>query len=299
MSASADKIRYNLFNPRHPRIYHPRFFFFEIQEIFRTLMVKTPGRDEGWGETTGINLLYCPDSHIFKLVNQWQCFLWRIFDYRLKLIMNRTTLIFPLLLLLFAIPVYAQLSQPQLDSVVKNYTQDLKRRGVDTICVFNEYCIGCFFYSEKDQCLEKILFLPTYIFWKEKGKTFMTKKNACYDYSTREISNDSFWYFYLANRDKIKKEELKIPQYIEMINGKKKIQSLPVDHGVYFQIIFDIAGNSMTKNFNSFYLTKELGEKEEHNINYEFNTKTFLNKLHESLLRTSKMEKKKLVETLR
>jgi len=200
-------------------------------------------------------------------------------------------------------PVQAQLQQSQLDSLIKNYTRQLQKSGIDTICVFEEYCIGCMFIAENgdNQCLQNILFLPTYIFWKKDGKTMMTKKDICNDYSVQQTGFDSFWQFYLNNKEKIKKEELKPPQYVEMVNGRKKISTLQVDRGIYFRISFNIAGNNVTKVINNYFFTKELGEKEEHNINYEYNVQSVLNTLHENLLKTVKEEskRKKLAATLR
>ena len=129
----------------------------------------------------------------------------------------------------------------------------------------------------------------------------MTKKDPCFDYSVQQVSNDSCWYYYLANREKIKKEELKIPQYIEIVNGKEKIHSLETDHSVYFRIILNMKNDSMTKEINNFFFTKELGVNGENNINYEYNTHTLLNSLHLILQRVTKEEsaKKRLVATLR
>lgn len=196
--------------------------------------------------------------------------------------MNTNKIAFFLLLQLISVTVFAQLSQPQLDSLVKKYTQSLHQKGIDTICVYNEYCIGCLFdpVSGNNLCVDQFHSLPTYIFWKEKGKSFVTKKDVCFDYTILTISIDSFWNFYLGNRNKIKKENLKLPQYIELVNGKKKINSIDIDHSIYFDLTMDIASDVMTKKLNSFFFTRELGPNEELNINYDYNIGTSLNGLH-------------------
>jgi hypothetical protein len=203
----------------------------------------------------------------------------------------------------FAISTFGQLSQQQLDSIVKKYTQNLQEKGIDTFCIYNEYCIGCLFQAVtgKNLCVENFSSLPTYIFWKDKGKTFVTKKDICFDYSVQLVSNDSIWHYYFANKDKIKKEKLKIPQYVEIVNGKKKIRSLNIDHSIYFRITLNTKNDSVTKDINSFYLTKELGINEEMNINYEYNTLTSLNNLHVIFQSIIKQEsvKNKFVRTLR
>lgn len=217
--------------------------------------------------------------------------------------MNTTKFISLLFFQVFFISASGQLSQPQLDSVVKDYTQALQKKRIDTICVYEEYCNGCFFYSEKEigLCEQKIAFLPTYIFWKEKGKTFMTKKDACFNYSVIKISADSFWHFYSVNRDKLKKEELKKPQYLQIVNGKEKINTIEIDNSIYYRIRLQLAKDFMVKNINNFYFTLELGENLEKNINYDYNMKSLLNGLHSSLQRTihRELEKKRLIGVLR
>ena len=204
---------------------------------------------------------------------------------------------------LFAVTALGQLSQPQLDSVVKKYSKALQNRGIDTVCIYNEYCIGCLFnpVNNINLCDGNFSSLPTYIFWKEKGKTFVTRKDICFDYSTQVISIDSFWQYYSANKQKIKKEELKIPQYIETVNGKRITRSLNIDHSIYFQLTVITGSESVSKNINSFYFTKELGVNEEKNINYEFNMLTSLNRLHQILQGIIRQEsvKQKFTRSLR
>ena len=114
------------------------------------------------------------------------------------------------LLQVFSISVSAQLTQPQLDSLVITYTQNLHKKGIDTVIIYNEYCIGCLFHpaTGSNLCAEKFSSLPTYIFWREKGKTFVTRKDICFDYTIQLIKADKFWNYYFNNRDKIKKEKI-------------------------------------------------------------------------------------------
>lgn len=204
---------------------------------------------------------------------------------------------------LLSIKSYAQLSQPQLEALVRGFTQNLSARGIDTICIYEEYCNGCYFYSDKDEhvCQEKVLFLPTYIFWKEKGRTYMTKKDICFDYDSQKISDDSFWPFYLFNREKLKNEELKKPQYYEMINGKKQVKTVDVENAIYFRISLYTGKDSMIKVINNFYFSRELGPNEEINLNHDYNHNTRLNQLHlifQRIIKNEK-EKKKLAGKLR
>lgn len=217
--------------------------------------------------------------------------------------MNINKFIYFSLIQLFSISSFGQLSQAQLDTLVNRYTRQLINTGIDTICIYNEYCLGCNFQpvNGTNLCAENFSSLPTYIFWKDKGETFVTRKDICFEYSTQAISGDSIWSFYHSKKDKIKKEELKLPQYIELENGKKTIQSINVEHSIYFQITWITGKESLTKVINSAYLIKELGPHEELNINYEYNSITSLNKFHAILQRIIKQEsiKKKFIKTLR
>lgn len=203
----------------------------------------------------------------------------------------------------FFISGFGQLSQPQLDSMVAKYAQNLRAKGIDTLCIYNEYCIGCLFHpvNGSNLCAENFSSLPTYIFWKDKGKTYVTRKDICFDYSTQIIATDSFWNYYFANKEKIKKEKLKPPQYIETVDGKKEVRSIEIEHSIFFRITFTTKKESVTKDINSFYFTRELGIHEELNINHEQNILTSLSNLHSIFQRIIKQEsvKNKFIRTLR
>ncbi len=217
--------------------------------------------------------------------------------------MKTMKLIILIFSLFTSITAFAQLSQPQLDSIIKNFTTGLKQRGIDSICIYKQYCIGCLFQAAKGSnlCAENYASLPTYVFWKEKGKTFVTRKDICFEYSTQVIATDSIWLHYFTQKEIIKKEELKIPQYVESVNGKNKIQTVNIDHSVFFQISLSDKTTTVSKEINSFYLTRELGINEVLNINYEYNNSTSLNKLHMILQRIIKQDafKQKFKRTLR
>ncbi|MEP7165480.1 MAG: hypothetical protein ABI741_12345 [Ferruginibacter sp.] len=217
--------------------------------------------------------------------------------------MKTATLISIILFQLIFNSASCQLSQPQLDSVVRKYAKDLTKKGIDTICIYQQYCIGCFLSSQTDEpmCSQNILFFPSYIFWIDKGNTYITKKDACFDYSAPKIVNDSFWRFYLGNSDKIKKEELKKPQYKQKVNGKDQIQTMDIDRAVFYRIYFRMGKDTMLKNLNNFYFTEKLGPDEDKNLNYDFNIQTQLKKLQLYLQRavSAELEKKRLIKTLR
>jgi hypothetical protein len=179
-----------------------------------------------------------------------------------------------------SIQVNGQTSPEQLDTLVKTYVYKLKKQGIDTFCIYQDYCAGCVYTwkAEEDKCsLKGHLYVPTYIFWLESGQTFMTKKDNCFDFSTIKIDSAPFWSFFFANEETMIKEEIKMPQYIEMKNEKEEIYTSSVAHSRH-QGIKVILGQETTlyKDLDDYYFTKEIGFGQQKNINYEHNINTTL-----------------------
>lgn len=187
--------------------------------------------------------------------------------------------------------VNGQTSTEHLDTLVNNYVNELKVKNIDTVCVYQDYCVGCMYRWKKDEdkCNFEGLFISTYIFWVDKGQTFMTKKDNCFDYSIIKITNDSIWTTFFKDQDKIKKEELKIPQYIELKNGKQEIYSSTIDHSRH-QGLKVITGQDtlIDKDLDDYYLTKQVGFNGQANINYEYNINSRLKNFQLLIDRTIK-----------
>jgi hypothetical protein len=94
----------------------------------------------------------------------------------------------------------------------------------------------------------------------------------CFDYSTIKIPNDSIWTTFFENQDTIKKEELKVPLFIEMRNGKEVFYSSTIDHS-HHQGLKVIIGQYtlINKHLDDYYLIKKDGFSGQANINYEYN----------------------------
>ena len=198
--------------------------------------------------------------------------------------------------------VVGQNSAEHLDTIVKNYINELNSTGIDTVCIYKDYCVGCIYFSKKkeDKCDADGFYVPTYIFWLDKGQTFMTLKDNCFDYSTLKIDNDSIWQFFSAKRDIIKKEEIKMPQYIEIKNGKEETYSSSVDHSRHQDIQMIIGQNIIIdKDLDDYYFSKEIEEQK--NINYEYNINSCLKKFQLLISNTIKTatQKQKLQKTRR
>ena len=77
--------------------------------------------------------------------------------------------------------------------------------------------MGCISISEiGENCTDKES--ESYIFWKENGKTYLTKRDNCFNYPVIEINKHDFWDLYFKNKDVIASEKIKWPEYIIIDN---------------------------------------------------------------------------------
>src|ERR1700749_136740 len=77
-----------------------------------------------------------------------------------------------------------------IDKLTSDFNKELQSRKIDTICVYENYCIGegpktyeASLLNSKNFCMEDFPNNPVYIFWKEKGENYLTKINICFEYS--------------------------------------------------------------------------------------------------------------------
>jgi len=190
----------------------------------------------------------------------------------------------------------AQTSNEYLDTLVNAYVNQLKTKNVDTICIYQDYCVGCIYSWKKneDKCDFDGLFIPTYIFWTDKGQTYMTCKDNCFDYSSAKITNDSIWHFFFSNQNKLIKEEIKIPQYIKIKNGKEEVFSSTVDHSFHQAIKIIVGRNTIIdKDIDDYYLTKDIAFEGQKNINYDYNINSYIKKFQLLIDRTIRTATKK------
>jgi len=164
-----------------------------------------------------------------------------------------------MIILVFSNVVYCQTTS-------YTFVQELQNQGIDTICVYYDYCGFC---SSPNICEELD---STYVFWKNQGKNFVKRMHSCYDFSTVEIDTVTFWNTFFENKETIKTEEIKSFTYsIDTIRRRKKTivseSSLSVDDAGY-QSYNMIINNDIT----DFYAgTIEFEQK------YEFNDKNYTN----------------------
>ncbi|MBZ4033184.1 hypothetical protein K6T82_00275 [Flavobacterium sp. 17A] len=160
----------------------------------------------------------------------------------------------------------------KIDELVSNYIKELQSRKIDTICIYEHYCVGSVKAydvnpSEMDDfCFEDFPNDPVYIFWIEKGRKYFTKISICAKYAETLDDNNIFWHIYFKNKNSIEEEEIKKFTYEKSNN---QIYHLMVDHSCHrnFKILND--NKIIEKRFNDFNLLKE--HNSDININYEHN----------------------------
>jgi hypothetical protein len=170
-----------------------------------------------------------------------------------------------------------------LDKLVSNFTKELIEKKIDTICIFESYSVGAeitFDVSKlndrekQELCRDELINQPVFVFWKEKGKTFLTKINNCFEYSEIDVSEDDFWGIYFENINVIEKEKIKNFEYESYKNGKKISSPIFRDHSYHQNFKFVVNNKIIAKYFDDFKLenaTDNFEDKRLYNINYNHN----------------------------
>ena len=186
----------------------------------------------------------------------------------------------------------AQNTSERLDSLVKKFVQQLADKKIDTVCIYEKYCVGytTSWKNEEDKCYTGGLLVSTYIIWLDKGQSIMTKKDNCFDYSTIQFTDEDFWDFYFINKDTLAKEEIKMPEFIEVVNGKQQTYSSIIDHSCHQTIKLFLKQLQIDKDLDEYYFEKEIGSAKSKNINYDYNINSFLKKLQTKIEQTIKNE---------
>ena len=215
--------------------------------------------------------------------------------------MKNLLFIFALSVNTYCFTTQAQDTSPQyLDSLVNNFVAGLKNQGIDTICIFEDYWTTGqpFVTGEKDWCYTKHTYIPVYVLWRQGGKSYLSKKDNCFDYSTTEVRAEAIWKYYFDNRAAIKPEKSKPFQLSTSVNGKLSLTTITDDRTGHRNIKVITASDTVKKQFDTFQLqaTAKNGNQTEVNINYGHNQKLLSKRLAEFLADfVLEAEKKKLL----
>ena len=132
----------------------------------------------------------------------------------------------------------AQYQKSALELQSGSLLADLHRQGVDTICVYEAYCVGCrgFWVAADSPCRTKGILIPTYFFWKQAGRTYARKLDNCSLGAVKEAPHTTFWPYFFAHSEQIKKEEIK--------------EFVTASHGSIFAFSFYVRADTVEQYFH-------------------------------------------------
>ncbi|HVS90394.1 MAG TPA: hypothetical protein VHE59_00075 [Mucilaginibacter sp.] len=188
--------------------------------------------------------------------------------------------------------------EKKLDSAINYDTQELNKKGIDTICIYKTYCVGCLLpiYASTDTvCRRQPYENNTYFFWKYQGVTWFTSKSYCFNYDSIAIKADTMWSFYNLVKNKIDTKEIKSAEVTAVVQGKKTKNYVSVDHDTHEDIFLLIGGSHKNLSLTEFPFQKTIDDSQ--NINYTYNCNTSIKKfqvLLDELVHTNNGKLKKL-----
>lgn len=176
-----------------------------------------------------------------------------------------------ILLSLLSIPVLGQKPAFKTENLISTSIIKLKEKGVDTILVYHEYCIGCHIPSKK--VLEESSTI--YLFYIKNGQTFITKKNPKKTYYNLKKIKVDFWKSIFENKQVFKDIVLKEPSYKLIVNGKEDTVKVRTAHSEFTYLKLVLKSQIFEKTIDSFYFVKEVNEH--NNVNYQYNYSSYIN----------------------
>ena len=169
--------------------------------------------------------------------------------------------------------------QLQTDSLLTS----LRQQGIDTLCVYESYCVGCVGtrIDNSSPCRTKGILVPTYILWKQAGHSYGRKLDNCRVGNSKELTTTTFWPYFLAHRQQIKKERIK--------------QFVNPSHGAVASFDFYTQQDTVSQYFRPINLIRRLRHSAKKNHYYRYNIHTHtaeLWKLLEAVVTTDFTEPK-------
>lgn len=154
----------------------------------------------------------------------------------------------------------------------------LQKSGIDTFFIYKTYCYN-------DASVECEQSDKSYVFFKSKGETFITKYNECHKFSTlKSNASQSFSYFISNFHKLVPRDSIRQATYIDKKGNKQEVGT---DHSCYSVLFLSMM------NYRFFFLDmmdfrRIIHEFSDYNnkhlniyysYNEQTNTKTFINKI--------------------
>jgi len=166
---------------------------------------------------------------------------------------------------------------------VMDRIHQLQAKKIDTIVCY--YVTTTWMISVKDDSCTA--YETKYLLWTENNKNFIQKFTNCKSF--QPITIDSRFFNLIRNNYlRIKKEEIKNPEYTYILKGKP--QTIIQDASDIGYNVFEIytAKEILRKSFADYYLNEKYLSGKHLNKNYDYNQKTTLNKLSKIIERQIK-----------
>ena len=159
-----------------------------------------------------------------------------------------------------------------MDSLIKS--------GLDTFFVYYPYCYSDGYVSPKNATEEQLREFDcdhtkqSYIFYKNKGNTYVTKINECHSYSPIKLDLSPSFSYFTTHFQALIQDTVRDAAYIDK-DGRMYYQS--IDHSCYR--VFYFSGKQKKYIYIDLYEFNKTLDKKKTNINYSYNMKTHLKKL--------------------
>jgi hypothetical protein len=185
-----------------------------------------------------------------------------------------------ILILLLSNLIYSQNEEQKIDSLISEFTSELKKNGTNEFFYVKEYCNGGLNLVFPPDCLS---IYETYLFWRTNNKSWIKKFDTCKNYKPIELSDNSLVDFFIKNSGKLKNEIVKKYTITEAKENSTIMETNPTCFKI-FQ--FQTENDSFINKFDLFDLTTDSDDK---NLYYDSNNKlklVELGKMCDSLIST-------------
>lgn len=190
--------------------------------------------------------------------------------------MGRYRLIFGLFFLLPLINM-AQNSKQSMDKRVADYITTLQDKKIKQIGFATYYCTGTVKNNDfkENVCNYESVYYETYLFWLDGTRNFVKKFDNCSEFNEVEIKSSQFFSYFVFNRDKIKNEEVKRFQSIEVTGKDTLFLTVSSTQSCRTKLTIFEGNRRVEKQIDYHNLTAATtGDKNktQMNINYKYNT---------------------------
>jgi len=166
---------------------------------------------------------------------------------------------------------YSQQEENKIDSLITEFTSELKLNGVNDFFYVKRFCVGGINLVFPNECDS---FYETYLFWRINNQSWIKKFDSCENYKPIDITETKILEFFIKNKDNLRKEIVKKYTTIEK---KENLTIMEVDHSCFRIFQFQIENNSFKNKFDLFDLTTDSNDK---NLYYDSNNKLKLVELN-------------------